>query len=308
MAAKFHVNGEGNPGPCSAQAGNCPFGGPDAHYESQTDARAAYEMSQASNMFTKVDSQSYFTVKERSTTSDMTGSWGHFVTAEAAAEALAMEPKVEGLVREVVLRRRTVKTVTADEETVVPVELTGEVLNTPFSRDVNNRINNLPPGDYARFDFNDAIHELNRAERIEDETAPGPEKEDAKNVVHELRMNLLARDIAQLRALEFEGGQMLEAGMIRSEENRQVAERQLNNLGASTRSALVRNFNMKEEDIDKVLRYAKYTIGKGRAEAGGLAPVRKQAWTVRTAVDLEIDPHDVKRVIDAVDAVQVSSR
>ena len=39
----FHINGQGNPGPCTAQAGNCPFGDGDGHFSSAEDAVRAYE-------------------------------------------------------------------------------------------------------------------------------------------------------------------------------------------------------------------------------------------------------------------------
>lgn len=42
--SKFHINPEGEPGDCSAQAGNCPFGTEDNHYDTIEDARKAYEM------------------------------------------------------------------------------------------------------------------------------------------------------------------------------------------------------------------------------------------------------------------------
>lgn len=41
--ARFHINGEGNPGKCSAQPDNCPFGTKEAHYDSKAEARQAYE-------------------------------------------------------------------------------------------------------------------------------------------------------------------------------------------------------------------------------------------------------------------------
>ena len=41
--AKFHINGKGEPGPCSAQADGCPFGGEESHYSSPEAAREAYE-------------------------------------------------------------------------------------------------------------------------------------------------------------------------------------------------------------------------------------------------------------------------
>ena len=46
--AKYHVNSKGEPGICSAQSGNCPFGGENDHYSSAEDARVAFEKSQDS--------------------------------------------------------------------------------------------------------------------------------------------------------------------------------------------------------------------------------------------------------------------
>lgn len=51
--AKYHINGEGNPGLCSAAVGNCPFGGEANHYSSQANARKAFELSMASKELTK---------------------------------------------------------------------------------------------------------------------------------------------------------------------------------------------------------------------------------------------------------------
>lgn len=44
--SKFHVNANGNPGTCSANTGNCPFGGDEVHFSSKDDARTYYELSQ----------------------------------------------------------------------------------------------------------------------------------------------------------------------------------------------------------------------------------------------------------------------
>lgn len=41
--AKFHTNAKGEPGRCSAQQDNCPFGGSEDHYSTPAAARAAYE-------------------------------------------------------------------------------------------------------------------------------------------------------------------------------------------------------------------------------------------------------------------------
>jgi hypothetical protein len=42
--AKYHLNGNGDPGVCSATQGRCPYGGDASHYDNPEDARAAYEM------------------------------------------------------------------------------------------------------------------------------------------------------------------------------------------------------------------------------------------------------------------------
>ncbi len=42
---KYHINLEsGEPGPCSADKGNCPFGGDELHFTSEDAARQAYEL------------------------------------------------------------------------------------------------------------------------------------------------------------------------------------------------------------------------------------------------------------------------
>lgn len=45
--AKFHVNEEGNPGQCSAQDGNCPFGADAPHFSTAEDARTHFEAVQS---------------------------------------------------------------------------------------------------------------------------------------------------------------------------------------------------------------------------------------------------------------------
>lgn len=47
MSVKFHVNSNGEPGKCTAQLKNCPFGD-ENHYASKAAARAAFEEGQAS--------------------------------------------------------------------------------------------------------------------------------------------------------------------------------------------------------------------------------------------------------------------
>lgn len=42
----FHVNKKGEPGPCGAEKGGCPFGGSEKHFTSPEAARAAYEADQ----------------------------------------------------------------------------------------------------------------------------------------------------------------------------------------------------------------------------------------------------------------------
>lgn len=44
--ARFHLRTDGNPGPCQAKQGKCPYGGDDKHFGSETEARQAYEASQ----------------------------------------------------------------------------------------------------------------------------------------------------------------------------------------------------------------------------------------------------------------------
>lgn len=51
MAAKYHVNPQtGIPGPCTASAGRCPFGGENDHYSNPADAVRAYEDSFVSSV------------------------------------------------------------------------------------------------------------------------------------------------------------------------------------------------------------------------------------------------------------------
>jgi ADP-ribose pyrophosphatase YjhB (NUDIX family) len=40
---RYHINPEGNPGKCSAASGNCPFGSDAPHYDTEQEARDAYE-------------------------------------------------------------------------------------------------------------------------------------------------------------------------------------------------------------------------------------------------------------------------
>lgn len=53
MSTKFHVNPEtGNPGPCSAKEGNCPFGSEEEHHSTREEAQSAYEKSQGRSFST----------------------------------------------------------------------------------------------------------------------------------------------------------------------------------------------------------------------------------------------------------------
>lgn len=50
--AKFHLSKDGTPRTCSAKIA-CPFGGPDAHYDSAETARAAYEVQHQDQTFSE---------------------------------------------------------------------------------------------------------------------------------------------------------------------------------------------------------------------------------------------------------------
>lgn len=52
MSDKFHVSADGTPHQCFASIRPCPLGGQDEHYASETEARAAFESSMASETFT----------------------------------------------------------------------------------------------------------------------------------------------------------------------------------------------------------------------------------------------------------------
>lgn len=52
--SKFHINDMGNPGPCSAAQGNCPFGGEEEHYNTINQAREAFERSKTEQMFSSL--------------------------------------------------------------------------------------------------------------------------------------------------------------------------------------------------------------------------------------------------------------
>lgn len=54
MAEKFHINGKGEPGRCSAQHGGCPFGGENEHYVTKEGASVAYERSMADGSIPKL--------------------------------------------------------------------------------------------------------------------------------------------------------------------------------------------------------------------------------------------------------------
>ena len=57
--SKFHVNGKGEAGKCSAEKGGCPFGGESEHYTSAQAARTAYENDMGTDqLLTKISSES----------------------------------------------------------------------------------------------------------------------------------------------------------------------------------------------------------------------------------------------------------
>jgi len=47
VAVKWHVNGEGKPGKCSAKKGQCPFGADAPHFGTKREAEAAAEAAAA---------------------------------------------------------------------------------------------------------------------------------------------------------------------------------------------------------------------------------------------------------------------
>jgi hypothetical protein len=51
--SKYHLNYRGEPGLCSATVKPCPFGGPDDHFETENDARKAYEKQARKAVFSK---------------------------------------------------------------------------------------------------------------------------------------------------------------------------------------------------------------------------------------------------------------
>lgn len=50
---KYHINGDGEAGTCTATKGSCPFGGEDDHFTSVDAARASYEQTMAPVTFSK---------------------------------------------------------------------------------------------------------------------------------------------------------------------------------------------------------------------------------------------------------------
>lgn len=72
--AKFHVNENGDAGPCGAKRGKCPFGGEDEHYSSAEAAREAYEKRQSGEAeeFSRVDKL----VQDYGKNSNVFKSWG----------------------------------------------------------------------------------------------------------------------------------------------------------------------------------------------------------------------------------------
>jgi len=53
--AKYHINSKGEAGKCSAQAGNCPFGGEHQHYDTAEKAQKAFELSMAGSTLPKAE-------------------------------------------------------------------------------------------------------------------------------------------------------------------------------------------------------------------------------------------------------------
>ena len=61
--SKFHVNGKGEAGKCSAEKGGCPFGGENEHYTSKENARKAYEAKMGSTVESARKTPHYTTVE-----------------------------------------------------------------------------------------------------------------------------------------------------------------------------------------------------------------------------------------------------
>jgi len=51
---KFHINNSGNVGICEALQGNCPFGGPEDHYDSIVSAARAFEKEMENQAFSQM--------------------------------------------------------------------------------------------------------------------------------------------------------------------------------------------------------------------------------------------------------------
>lgn len=53
--SQFHVNRKGEPGPCRARSGRCPFGGAEVHYSTPEAAREAYELRNQGELFSRAE-------------------------------------------------------------------------------------------------------------------------------------------------------------------------------------------------------------------------------------------------------------
>lgn len=66
---KYHNNDNGDPGPCNAQNGNCPFGDSETdHYDSPEEARKAFEEKQSSGLISTNTKNKYFNTMNNSIT------------------------------------------------------------------------------------------------------------------------------------------------------------------------------------------------------------------------------------------------
>ena len=87
--AKYHINTEGEAGPCHASSGRCPFGGELEHYSTPEDARRAYEKFQADGSWHGVSKGTVDTILPRGEKVEVT-SVAHVSQAEDGSTAIVL--------------------------------------------------------------------------------------------------------------------------------------------------------------------------------------------------------------------------